>query len=194
MRRWIRLPIVVPAVLLALATTGLPVHASDRQFSRSVLNGAQAQPASPSPGTGNVQVIVDPDDHQMTVQGTFRGLRGKTTASHIHGPARPGEQAGGMVTANPSFSSFPMGVKSGSFAHTIDLTKSSSFDPAFLAANGGTPASAEQALIAMLQAGTAIFDIHTTSVPGGEIGGVLQRFDPTPVATATWSRVKSLYR
>jgi hypothetical protein len=79
-----------------------------------------------------------------------------------------------VATTVPSFPGFPLGVTSGTFDNTFDLTMASSYNPAFITANGGTPASAEAALAASLAAGTAYLNIHTTVVPGGEIRGFLR--------------------
>jgi hypothetical protein len=51
----------------------------------------------------------------------------------------------------------------------------SSYNPAFVSANGGTAASAEAALFAGIMAGHAYLNIHTTTFPGGEIEGFLER-------------------
>jgi hypothetical protein len=56
---------------------------------------------------------------------------------------------------------------------TYDMTQAGSWNPAFITANGGTPAGAEAALIAGLAAGQAYLNIHTTNNPGGEIRGFL---------------------
>ena len=53
------------------------------------------------------------------------------------------------------------------------MTLASSYNPAFVTANGGTPASAFAALVAGLNAGDAYLNIHTTQFPGGEIRGFL---------------------
>jgi len=57
--------------------------------------------------------------------------------------------------------------------HTLDLTQASSWNPAFVTANGGTVGGAEAALAAGLNAGHAYLNIHTTMFPGGEISGFL---------------------
>src|SRR5690606_8415367 len=71
--------------------------------------------------------------------------------------------------AVPSFPDFPMGVTSGTYSRTFDLSLASSFNPAFITANGGTVAGAEKALVDGLIASSAYFNIHTDRFPGGEI-------------------------
>jgi hypothetical protein len=72
----------------------------------------------------------------------------------------------------------PLGVTFGSFDQTLDMLQASSYNPAFITANGGTTASAEAVLFAGIMAGTTYFNIHTAApngFPGGEIRGFLVR-------------------
>jgi hypothetical protein len=66
---------------------------------------------------------------------------------------------------------------------TFDLTMASSYNPAFVTAEGGTVAGAEAALVAGLLDGETYINIHTTMFPGGEIRGFLSAV-PEP---ATWA-------
>ena len=67
----------------------------------------------------------------------------------------------------------PAGVTSGTYFHTFDTSLASSFNPAFINANGGTPATAEATLFAAISDGKAYLNIHTSLYPGGEIRGFL---------------------
>jgi hypothetical protein len=78
-----------------------------------------------------------------------------------------------VATTTPTFAGFPLGVTSGAYDNTLDLTLASSYNPAFVTANGGTPTSAEAALLAGIAAGNSYLNIHTSVVPGGEIRGFL---------------------
>lgn len=49
----------------------------------------------------------------------------------------------------------------------------SSYNPAFVMANGNTIASAEMALAAGLESDMAYLNIHTTAFPGGEVRAFL---------------------
>ena len=150
------------------------------------------QEGTTSLGTGHAQVLYDNVAHSMRVIASFQGTTGDTTAAHIHAPTpAPFSGTAGVATMTPSFAGFPLGVKAGTMDTTFDLTQSSSWNPSYISANGGTPASAEAAFFSAMNAGRAYFNIHTTSVPGGEIRGFLTPA-PVPVESATWSRIKAL--
>jgi hypothetical protein len=80
----------------------------------------------------------------------------------------------GVATAVPTFPGFPLGVTAGTYSNTFDLTQASTYNPAFVTAQGGTVAGAQAAFIAGMQAGLTYFNIHTNIFPGGEIRGQLQ--------------------
>ena len=63
-------------------------------------------------------------------------------------------------------------VQAGTYSHDFDLTLASSYNPAFVTAEGGVP-QAELAFEAAIEAGTAYLNIHTSMVPSGEIRGIL---------------------
>ena len=82
----------------------------------------------------------------------------------------------GVAVTPGTLPGFPVGVSSGTYGYTVDLSSSASFTGAFLALGGGTAAGAEALLIAGLNAGTAYFNVHTSTFGGGEIRGF-----PSPV-------------
>lgn len=148
-----------------------------------VLSGDQEAPIPVvTPGTGSATVTIDDLLNTMRVEADFSGLLGTTTAAHIHCCAPPGINAG-VATTTPTFTGFPGGVSSGSYDHTFDLTLASSYNAAFITANGGTVSGAFAALFQGLRAGDAYFNVHTTNSPGGEIRGQLS-YVPEP---ATWA-------
>ena len=178
----------------ALMVAGaLPASATVLHYN-CLLSGPGESPPNVSPGTGGAEVTIDNVLNTMRVQCTFSGLLGTTTACHIHAPT-PVALSGtaGVATLTPAFTGFPLGVFSGTLDHTFDLTLSTTYNAPYITANGGTAASAEVALLGAIAAGKAYFNIHTTTVPGGEVRGFLQPFDPTPTEKSTWARVKSLY-
>jgi hypothetical protein len=140
----------------------------------AALDGASQSPPVASPGTGNTTVTWNTATNEMTVDVTFSDLTTPTTASHIHCcVVAPGNT--GVATAVPTFPGFPLGVTSGTYSQTFDMTDTASYNPAFVTAHGGTAASAEAALLAGIQAGQAYLNIHTMMFPGGEIRGFLQQ-------------------
>jgi len=186
---------LIAAVVLAMAVGVAAVgHAAPIAY-KAILDGPSESPANASPGTGIAEVDVDPVAHTMHVILNFSGLMGTTTASHIHAPtAVAGTGTAGVATTTPTFTGFPLTVTFGSYDHLYDMTLSTSYNPSFITANGGTTATAEAALFAAIAAGKAYLNIHSTVYPGGEIRGFLTVFDPTPTAGTTWGRIKSLYR
>ena len=137
-----------------------------------------------SPGVGAATITFDTLAHTMQVNATFSGLTAPTTASHIHCcTVAPGFGTAGVATQLPSFVNFPVGVTTGTYSNTFDLTLASSWNPAFVSANGGTTAGAETALLNGSAAGRSYLNIHTVAFPGGEIRGFLA---PAP-EPATWT-------
>jgi hypothetical protein len=137
------------------------------------LVGSLESPPTGSPGTGFGEVIIDTVALTMEVKVTFSGLGTGTTASHIHCcTATSGTGDAGVATTTPTFTGFPLGVTSGTYDNTFDLTSSSTYNPAFVTAEGSL-ANAEAALLAGLAAGETYLNIHTTNFPKGEIRGYL---------------------
>ena len=121
----------------------------------------------------------------MRVQTTFANLTGTVTASHIHCcTAVAGTGTAGVATPVPTFPGFPLGNTFGSYDQTFDLSLASSWNPAYITANGGTVANAFAAFSTGMNAGKAYLNIHTTLVPGGEIRGFLMTPVPEPESYA----------
>jgi len=138
------------------------------------LSGPNESPTNASPGTGFAVVGYDPLLHLLSVDVTFQDLLGTTTASHIHCcTTTPLTGTAGVATTTPTFAGFPLGVTSGSYSNILDLTMASSYNPAFVTANGGSIALTEIALANGLAAGRTYLNIHTSVFGGGEIRGFL---------------------
>lgn len=161
-----RLQVLMAMILLGAGSA----HAMPIVYT-ATLTGTAENPPNASPGTGFAQVEYDALTHLLHVEVEFDDLLGTVTAAHIHCCVdAPGVV--GVATTVPTFPFFPTGVTSGSYDRTFDLTLASSFNPAFILANGAV-AGAEAALAAGLDAGRAYFNIHTTAFPAGEIRGFL---------------------
>jgi hypothetical protein len=146
----------------------------------ATLSGATEIPPTGSPGTGFATVTINTVADTMRVQESFSGLESPTTASHIHCCAVQPMNVG-IATTTPTFPNFPLGVMSGTYDMTFDMTSLASFNSAFVTANGGTAASAFAALLAGLNDGQAYINVHSMMFPSGEIRGILE-LTPLPGA------------
>jgi len=104
----------------------------------------------------------------MRVQVSFTGLTSGTTASHIHCCFVLPMLTASVATTTPTFTNFPLTVTAGTYDRTFDMTLASSYNPAFVTAQGSISA-ALNAILAGMTNTTAYFNIHTTNFPGGEI-------------------------
>lgn len=142
------------------------------------LNGPNESPPNASPATGFATVLFDLSAHTMQVDVSFSGLTAGNTAAHIHCcTAVPGVGTAGVATSTPTFTGFPTGTMAGVYSHLFDMTLASSYNPAFVTANGSI-AAAETALYDGMIAGTTYFNIHSSTFRGGEIRGFLQVPEP----------------
>ena len=149
------------------------------------LSGPAEDPPNASPGVGSAEVEFDLALHTLVVSASFSGLLGETSAAHIHCcTAVPLAGLAGVATQAPTFIGFPLGVSAGDYLQSFDTSLASTYNPAFVTANGGTPAGAEAALFAGLEAGRAYFNIHSSQFPGGEIRGFLVQEAPEPESLA----------
>jgi hypothetical protein len=163
--------VAVFAIMLAGASQ---ISYADTLVFVANLSGPAESPPNASPGTGFTTVTYDTLMHTLHVQVSFSGLTAGNTAAHIHSAtAVPGTGTAGVATTVPTFPGFPTGTTSGTYDNTLDLQNLTSYNPAFVAANGGTAATAEAALIAGITSGRAYLNIHTSNFPGGEIRGFL---------------------
>lgn len=139
----------------------------------TTLTGSQEVPPNASPGIGSALVTVDTVTNILTINVSFSGLLSPTVASHIHCCTLPGANAM-VATAVPTFPGFPLGVTTGTYLQSFDLTLASTYNPAFITAHGGTVAGAQADFIAGLISGQTYLNIHSSMFPGGEIRGQLQ--------------------
>ena len=181
-----KLPQIVLSGAIALCL-GLSAQATVYTFAADLTGAAEAPPNS-STATGNTVVVFDDILHTLTVDIVFAGLSAGTTAAHIHAAGvLSATLTAGVATTTPNFVGFPTGVMSGNFNDVLDLTLAGSYNPTFIATNGGTTAAAEAALLLFMQMGNSYVNVHTSAFPGGEIRGFLVQApnDPTVPDTAT---------
>ena len=188
--------ISIRSCLLPLAAVLiLPVSASyaDIFTLSGNLTEALEVPPTGSPGTGQATVILNTGLQTMEVKETFSGLTSTgtgTTASHIHcclpSPFQTGVNEM-VATTVPTFPGFPLGVTSGTYDQTFDLTTAATYNPAFITSAFNldplkSVAGAEAALVTALLDGETYINIHTNAFGGGEIRGFLAV--PGPVVGA----------
>jgi hypothetical protein len=126
-------------------------------------------------------VVYDSVANTLGVTVSFSGLLSPTTASHIHCcTAAPLTGNAGVATQTPTFINFPLGVTSGTYNNLFDLGAASTYNPAFVTANGGSVSTAESVFLAGLAADETYLNIHTSQFPGGEIRGYLVATSPVP--------------
>lgn len=162
--------------MLALLASALfaPAALAETTSYRSTMSGPSEDPPNASPGFGVAEIIIDDVAHTMRLMIPFNDLLGATTAAHMHCcTASPLVGTAAPATTVPSFIGFPLGVTSGIYNVTMDLTDPTSYSTAFLTANGGDPAAAEAALLAGISGNMSYLNIHTNLYPNGEIRGFL---------------------
>jgi hypothetical protein len=161
-------------VLLAVSSSAATLTFIATGLEAPGLSPLNENPPHPtSSATGTALVTWDTATTMMTVNVVFSGLTGPSTAAHIHCCTTfPGGNAG-VATTVPFFPGFPIGVTSGTYAHAFDMLNAASYNPAFVTAHGGTPASAAAALLTGILAGEAYMNIHSMMFPAGEIRGFL---------------------
>jgi hypothetical protein len=175
-------------------------NVSNGQVYYTTLSGPNEFPTNSSPGTGKAVVTID--GNLMRVQVTFSGLVPQTstglpsgtTASHIHAPTPVPlslTSTAGVATQTPTFADFPLGVRAGTYDHSFDMTQNSSYNPAYITANGGTAASAFTALKTAIAAGKSYLNIHSNAFGGGEIRGFLLACPTINVSIADASALPS---
>ena len=166
-------------LLLLLLAVSLSITAIDAQTTyTATLAGSLESPPNNSPGGGLAQVTINVAAQTMRVHiVAFVQLTGTTVACHIHAAtATPGTGTAGVAAPTPGF---PTGVTSGTYDQTFDMTLASSYNAAYVTANGGSTATAFAALSSAIATGRAYVNIHTSTFGGGEIRGFLQGCTPT---------------
>jgi hypothetical protein len=166
---------IMKKLILSAVMSGCLMAANATVFNYNVtLDGPSESPVNASPGTGTGTVAFDDALNTLTLSLSFSGLVGTTTASHIHAATTTAfSGTAGVATTTPTFAGFPLGVTSGTYNIILDLTLASSYNPAYVTANGGTTASAEAALAAAMASGKAYWNVHSSAFSGGEIRGFL---------------------
>jgi len=146
------------------------------QYSAS-LDGYSESPPNSSYGYGDATFDYDTITHTLAMSVYFYGLLGTTTVAHIH--ANTAVAGTGTAGVASGLTSWTTGLQSGSYTSTVNMLSSATYGSAYLAANGGTAASAETALLSAMSIGKAYLNLHSTTYPGGEIRGFINQV-PAP--------------
>lgn len=162
-------------ILASVLGLALAVPAFAQTTYSTTLTGLNEVPANPSPATGAATCVVNAAGTQVAISCSFQNLIGTYTASHLHGPAGVGFNAGVQIGFVPPAAPWVFANSN----HDGTLT------------NYTVPISAAQ--ITMLANGQMYVNVHSSNFPGGEIRGQLA-LGPVPVDKTTWARVKKLYR
>jgi len=137
---------------------------------QATLAGPTENPPNASPATGLFTVTVDEVAMTFAVDTSFDGLiGGPAAAAHIHCCVAPPENTG-VAVGMPGFPAVTSGIYSQLFNGADASIYSGSFVTNF---GGGTAEGAFAALVDGMNAGTAYFNIHNATFPGGEIRGFL---------------------
>ncbi len=123
------------------------------------MTGAQEVPPTTSTATVTFNGMFNPANNMMTLGITFSGLSSNTTGAHIH---RAAVGVNGPIIVDLAGLGFPLGVTSGTFTATF----------AFPAGD-----------VASFTANNTYINIHTQTLPGGEVRGQIMPCVPT----YTWS-------
>jgi hypothetical protein len=158
------------AFLLATAFT-LPVGATTITYTTSL-----DPEVAGATGTGTATVTFDDTTNMLQIAASFSGLSGTTTVAHIHCcTASPGAGTIGVAVTPTTLPGFPVGVASGTYDVTLNMLDAANYTSGFLTGFGGTAAGALAGLLAGMDAGRAYFNVHSTTFPGGEIRGFVNR-------------------
>jgi hypothetical protein len=152
-------------VLTLVAGLAMPAFASSITYS-AILSGSNEVPPSGSSATGVIDLILS--GNLLTINLVYSGLSAPASAGHLHCCSAPGTN---VVVAVP-FAGLPA-TTFGTYLNTIDLSVLTTYNGAFVTANGGTASSAEAAFIAGLNSGKAYANLHNSNFTGGEIRGLI---------------------
>jgi len=162
-------------LLGGICILALAVPALAQTTYTTVLSGSSEVPANASSATGNVTVVLDVTQTQISISCQFQNLAGTYQLSHIHGPIPAGQNAG---------------VKWSFVAPTAPWVFANSNHDGTLSNYVITGITATD--VTNLNQGLFYVNIHSTSFPAGEIRGQLGS-SPVPTVRTSWGRVKALF-
>jgi len=156
---------LLPLVAVGLVTCLQSSYAAIENFTVS-LDGAQDGGGART-GTGSGTLTLDTTADTLTFNNiTWSGISADSTASHIHGPAAPGVNAGVIyfLSAPQPFTTVGPGIRSGTISGVMNLTNPTQ--------NGIAYTVPQQ--IADLEAGLWYINVHSDGTQGGFPGGEIR--------------------
>lgn len=171
---------VISALALTLSALTVAPASLAQDLYRAVASGPSEATPNPSPGYSISTFEIN--GTILTANIPFSDLTTPTASAHLH-CCTSDSLTGVAGVAIPLFG-FPLGVTSGSYSQTFDLSDPAIYSPAFLTAFGGTATSASAAMLEALADNQVYLNIHTTQYPGGEIRGFLVSAIPEPQSWA----------
>jgi hypothetical protein len=127
------------------------------------LKGSVQVPPNQTAGTGTVTATYDSTTKQLSWKGTYTGLSGPPTASHVHGPAPAGTNARLVAWISDNVGQCSQGACKSNH-ETVAHTLTNPFE--------GT-ATLTEAQANDLMAGLYYVNIHTDAYPAGELRGLV---------------------
>jgi hypothetical protein len=137
---------IIATIAVTAALAGSSVHA--QWTFEANLTGASENPPNASPATGFGIVVLNAAQNQITVDESWSGLLAAATASHIHGPAGAGTNAGVLFP----LSGVPAATSGAIPQQTFAITSTQ---------------------VGYLFSGLLYMNVHDSIYPGGEIRGQL---------------------
>ena len=180
MKHSLSILVLAASLTLGAAAAAQAQAGGEQGFIRAVASGQLEVPANASPGSSIA--TFEFDGNILRAEVPFRDLLAGTSVAHIHCCTTAAFT--GVAPPAITLSDFPLGARAGTYSRAFDLSDASVWEPAFLAAFGGTPASATAAMLDAVDDNTAYLNIHSTQFPAGEIRGFLVAA-PIP-EPATW--------
>ena len=144
MRRFIPMTVVAAIAVVGLVACTQQAMMADTVTYKAHLTGKDEVPPTTSAGMGDGTFTLNTKTKELTWSVSYSGLTGPATASHLHGPASPGENKGVAVPLGPN-GNLPSPITG--------------------------KATLTDAQMADLQAGKYYANIHTDANKGGEIRG-----------------------
>lgn len=148
MRRFIPMTAVAAIAAIGLVACTQQAMMADTVTYKAHLTAKDEVPPNASAGMGDGTFTLNTKTKELTWSMSYSGLTGPATASHLHGPGKPGENKGVAVPLGPN-GNLPSPITG--------------------------KATLTDAQMADLQAGMYYANIHTDANKGGEIRGQVMK-------------------